>query len=51
VWIADSCYPDDGGDTFLRKSVRIKATRRNIPEDGILHKMGMFENRMLGKIF
>jgi hypothetical protein len=26
-----------GGDTFLRNVVLTRATRRNIPEDGILH--------------
>jgi hypothetical protein len=32
-----ACYPDEGGDTFLRNAVLTRATRRNIPEDGILH--------------
>jgi hypothetical protein len=30
-------HTDDGGDTFLRNFVLTRATRRNIPEDGILH--------------
>jgi hypothetical protein len=30
-------HPDDGGVKFLRNVVLTRATRRNIPEDGILH--------------
>jgi hypothetical protein len=36
----NSCRPDDGGDTFLSSSetsVLIRAARRIIPEDNILH--------------
>jgi hypothetical protein len=32
-------------------SVLIRATRRNIPEDTILHKLRVFENRVLRRIF
>jgi hypothetical protein len=33
-----SCHPDDGGDTLLRNVILTRATRRNIPEDGILQQ-------------
>jgi hypothetical protein len=33
----DSCYPDEGGAMFLRNVGSSRATRRNIPEDAILH--------------
>jgi hypothetical protein len=29
-------YPENGGDTFIRKVGSHKITRRHIPEDGIL---------------
>jgi hypothetical protein len=32
-------------------SVLTRATRRNIPEDTILHKLRVFENRALRRIF
>jgi hypothetical protein len=32
-------------------SVLTRATRRNNPEDTILHGLGMFENKLLRKIF
>jgi hypothetical protein len=32
-------------------SVLTRATRRNILEDAILHKLRVFENRMLRRIF
>jgi hypothetical protein len=32
-------------------SVLTRATQRNIHEDDILHKLRMFENRMLKRIF
>jgi hypothetical protein len=32
-----ACHLDDGGDMFLRIVCSYKITRRNIPEDGILH--------------
>jgi Mg-chelatase subunit ChlI len=32
-----SCHPDEGGAKFLRNSALTRATRRNIPEDTILH--------------
>jgi hypothetical protein len=32
-------------------SVLARATRRNNPEDTILHRLGMFENRMQSRIF
>jgi hypothetical protein len=32
-------------------SVLARATRRNIPEDTILHKLRMLENRVLRRIF
>jgi hypothetical protein len=32
-------------------SVLTSATRRNIPEDTILHKLRVFENNMLRRIF
>jgi hypothetical protein len=35
--LADSCHPDDGGDTFFESSVLTRAARLHIPEDGILH--------------
>jgi hypothetical protein len=35
--IGDSCHPDEGGATFLQTSVLTRATRRDIPEDTILH--------------
>jgi hypothetical protein len=31
--------------------VLTKATRRNVPEDGILHRLRVFENRVLRRIF
>jgi hypothetical protein len=30
-------YLEDGGDTILRNIVHTRSTRRQIPEDGILH--------------
>jgi hypothetical protein len=30
-------HPEDGGDTILRKSVLIRATRRHLPEDDNHH--------------
>jgi hypothetical protein len=35
--LADSCHPDDGGDTFPRNVGSYKSHKRNIPEDRILH--------------
>jgi hypothetical protein len=32
-------------------SVLTRATRRNIPEDTILHRLKVFENRVLRRIF
>jgi hypothetical protein len=32
-------------------SVLTTATQRNIPEDTILHRLRMFENRVLSRIF
>jgi hypothetical protein len=32
-------------------SVLTRATRRNIPEDGILHRLRVFQNWMLRRIF
>jgi hypothetical protein len=32
-------------------SVLTRATWPNIPEDAILHKLGVFENRVLRRIF
>jgi hypothetical protein len=40
TYFTDSCHHDDGGATFLQPSVLIRATRRNIPEDGILRNIG-----------
>jgi hypothetical protein len=31
------CHSDNGGDTFLVNYGSVRATRRNIPEDCILH--------------
>jgi hypothetical protein len=33
-------HPDEGGARFLRPSVLTRATRRNNPEDTILHSIG-----------
>jgi hypothetical protein len=37
VTSTDSCRPDDGGAKFLQNVDLTRATRRNIPEDDILH--------------
>jgi hypothetical protein len=36
--LADYCHPDDGGGMFFRNVSSYKATRYNIPENGILKK-------------
>jgi hypothetical protein len=36
---------------MLRRVALVKATRRNFPEDRILHRLRVFQNRVLRRIF